>query len=134
MEERARTGSHWHWVSKDDPQDAPFREAEAARVRDAKREAKAHGREGFTPELAEKLFRVASDDVRMALDRGDIEVVFPPDSAGEPLLSLQSALSHWSQDKRHDFDTVLQALRRTGTTRAVNGQVYNVLQTGEDDV
>ena len=134
MGERMRAGAPWHWISKDDPQDGLFREAEAARVDEAKRAAKAHGREVLTSATAEHLLRVTSDDVRISLDRGDVEVVFPPDSAGEPLLGLQSVLSHWSQDKRPAFDSVLESLRRNGTTRVVSGRIYNVLQAGEDAV
>lgn len=125
-----RTEMDARWISKDDPQAAPFVKAEAARVRDGQEGARERGREVLTPAGARRLFNVTLGDVRMARVRKNVNAPLVLDVTGKPLhfLDLLDALEYWSNRKRSDFDAMLQSMRGSGFLVGLDdGRMFSVL-------
>ena len=101
---------------------------EDQRIRAARDEAEAEGRELLTPRAAAELFGKASQTVRQAVRLQQVDAPYTLNATGKPvsLLLVDSALKFW-RDVPEDFYDRLTKMRAEAHTLSIYGVIWNIL-------
>ena len=112
---------------KRDPNDSPYRLAEAHRTLRARAQAQERGFEALTPDVAARAFGKGASTVRRAMTKGLIPVAFSIQSRlGGPvvrLVTLEDARRYWGNPDVEALD----ALRAESTIMGIYGVAWAIL-------